>query len=278
MASLQELRKRLRTIKATGQMAGAMRTAATAKYARVSRERDNFSPFAEACSRILSDMGGVGIPRNTTEIRHRDALIIISSNRGMCGGFNSDFFRFVNGYLDSPREEAPILFVCGKKACAMFREREWNVEEFPVSDVPSFEEILPVCRKAREMYVDGQVERVIVLYQSYKNMMTQIPTERQILPETNDSRNIAESDLLFLPDRETIGDRMATFCYESSVFHLFLDNAAGAQAATLLAMRSACDNAEESAAKLELLINRRRQAEVTARVIETASGNLQQGD
>ncbi len=146
-----------------------------------------------------------------------------------------------------------------------------------MSDVPVFDEVYPICRRAMELYVSGEAERVIVLYQSFRNMLSQIPSSVQVLPEAP-SVSASEAGLLYMPDKDTIGDQLAVFCFESGVFHLFLDNASGAQAATLMAMRAACDNAEESAANLELAINRRRQAEVTAGVIETASGNFQQGD
>lgn len=277
MASLQQLRKRLRTIRTTGQMAAAMRSAATAKYARVSRERERFAPFAEGCARLLSDMGGAGIVRNTDVVRPRDVLIILGGNRGMCGGFNAEFLRYVQTVLDEPRSEPPYLIVCGKKAQAFLNERGLEAEAFPMSDVPVFDEVYPICRRAMELYVSGEAERVIVLYQSFRNMLSQIPSSVQVLPEAP-SGSSSEAGLLYLPDKDTIGDQLAVFCYESGVFHLFLDNASGAQAATLMAMRAACDNAEESAANLELVINRRRQAEVTAGVIETASGNYQQGD
>ena len=117
-----------------------------------------------------------------------------------------------------------------------------------------------------------------MVYQSFHNMLTQTPAERQILPEPRATETKDDGSLLYLPDRETIGAQLAVSCMDTAMYNLALENAAGAQAATLVAMRSACDNAEASAAKLEITINRRRQADVTASVIETAAGNLQQGD
>ena len=120
MAGLQEFRKRLRSIRSTGQLAGAMRTAATAKYARLNRVRGTFSPYAQACETMLHHLGGAGIPRETEEIRHRDAVVLMSSNRGLCGGFNAELFRFF-----SQREaigEEPLLFVCGRQAAAWLRD------------------------------------------------------------------------------------------------------------------------------------------------------------
>ena len=100
-----------------------------------------------------------------------------------------------------------------------------------------------------------------------------------LTPETGSDGEEAEAEApLFLPDRETIGAQLAVSCVDARLFELALENSAGAQAATIMAMRSACDNAAESAAELEITINRRRQAEVTSSVIETASGSIHQGD
>ena len=276
MAGLQELRKRLRSIRSTGQLAGAMRTAATAKYARLNRVRGTFSPYAQACETMLHHLGGAGIPRETEEIRHRDAVVLMSSNRGLCGGFNAELFRFFSQREESGEE--PLLFVWGRKAAAWLREQGREAEEFPVSDIPDYQEVKALSNRLRGLYVSGEVERILVVYQSFHNMLTQTPAERQILPEPRAAETKDDASLLYLPDRETIGAQLAVSCMDTALYNLALENAAGAQAATLVAMRSACDNAEASAAKLEITINRRRQADVTASVIETAAGNLQQGD
>ena len=277
MAGLQELRKRLRSIRSTGQLAGAMRTAATAKYARLNRVRGDFSPYAQACEDMLRHLGGSGIRRETEEIRRRDAVVLMSSNRGLCGGFNAELFRYFS-QREAQGEEPPLLLVCGKKAAAWLREQGLEAEEHLLSDVPSFDETKALSHRLRELYMTGEAERILVIYQSFHNMLTQVPTQRQILPGPQLREGKPDLELLYLPDRETIGEQLAVSCMDTAVHNLALENAAGAQAATLVAMRSACDNAEASAAKLEITINRRRQAEVTASVIETAAGNLQQGD
>lgn len=276
MASLQELRKRLRSIQSTGQLAGAMRTAATAKYAKVSRVRDEFTPYARACRDMLRLLGAAGIERKAEVPAPRECLVILGGNRGLCGGFNAELLRFLDDELR--KREDPLLLVCGRKAAVYLRERGMAFEDFPLSDVPSYDEIRPLAERLRELYVTGEVERVLVVYQSFRNMLTQIPAAAQLLPETEPDGEERAAPLLFLPDRETIGAQLAVSCVDAQMFDLALENSAGAQAATIMAMRSACDNAEASAADLEITINRRRQAEVTSSVIETASGSAQQGD
>jgi F-type H+-transporting ATPase subunit gamma len=278
MASLQELRKRLRTIQSTGQLAGAMRTAATAKYARLTRVREDFTPYARACREMLSLLGGIGLSRDEDrDVEERDCLVILSGNRGLCGGFNAELLRFLDAQLPEMRD--PLILVCGKKAAAHLRERGIPFEDYTVSDVPSFQEVKPLAERLRVAYTHGEADRVLMMYQHFQNTLVQIPTVAQLLPEKEGGSAAGEENpLLLLPDRETIIAQLVVNCLDTRVFELALESASGAQAATLMAMRSACDNAEEYAANLEITINRRRQADVTSSVIKTASGNVQQGD
>lgn len=272
MAGLQELKKRLRSIEITGQLAGAMRTAATGKYAGLSRRRNDYIPYAEACRDMLAFMGGGGIRRKTETAAERDCLVLMSGSRGMCGGFHAELFRFLEEELRG--REAPLLIAWGRKAAQYLRERDRAFEEFPVSDMPKFEETVPLADRLREIYETGEADRVIVVRQRFRNMLIQEPEAFCLLPEEGWGPS-AEDPPLLLPDRETIGELLAIQCFGAQVYGLALENALGAQAATLTAMRSACDNAETAAAELEIRINRRRQAEVTSGVIETASGNYQ---
>lgn len=277
MASLQELRKRLKSIQATGQLAGAMRTAATAKYARVGRMREVFAPYAAAYRDTLSLLGGAGVPRRTAENSPCDCIVVMGGNRGMCGGFNAELMRFLDRELSE--RDAPVLLVCAKKAAAHLRERGAFFEEYPVSDAPSYEETCAVSDRVIELYASGGATRVFVVWQSFQNMLTQTPAIRQVLPETGDTgESAADESLLYLPDRETIGARLAEKSLAAQIYGLALENAVGAQAATVMAMRSACDNASDAASELDIMINRRRQAEITSGVIETASGMDRQGD
>lgn len=277
MAGLQQLRKRLKSIRATGQLAEAMRTAATIKYSRVSRVREEFIPYANGSADMLALLGRFGICREAECVSDRDCLVLFGSNRGLCGGFNAELFRFMDRTLAS-ESETPHIISCSRKASAYLREHMLPYEEFILSDVPDYEETHTLCEHLRALYASGTVNRVRLIYQSYHNMLLQEPTDRQILLDPNEHRAANPDGILYLPSPAAIGTRLALTCLNNEVFAVALDNASGAQAATLMAMRSACDNAAESAAKLETTINRRRQADVTASVIEIAFGNLQQGE
>ena len=277
MAGLQQLRKRLKTIRATGQLAEAMRTASTVKYSRVSKVREEFLPYAEGGADMLSLLGRFGIRREAERVSERSCLVLFGSNRGLCGGFNAELFRFFDAAL-AKETETPLIIACSRKASSYCREHGLAFEEYILSDVPTYEETRALCDRMRELFVNGEVNTVRLVYQAYRNMLTQVPTDRQILPDADTHESVDPDGILYLPSSAAIGAQLALICLNNEVFAVSLDNASGAQAATLMAMRSACDSAAETAAKLETTINRRRQADVTASVIEIASGNLQQGE
>ena len=276
MATLQELRKRLRSIQSTQQLASAMRTASTVKFSKVNRIHGNFGPYAKACRDMLAHLGSAGIPRETEDVSSRDAVVVFSGNRGLCGAFNTELFRFLDQTLADM--DSPLLLASGRKAASHLRELGRVYEEFPLPDVPDYQDIKPLANRIRSLYTSGQANRVLAVYQHYENTLIQKPQLRQLLPESGIPEGRDDASLLYFPDRATIGAQLAVSCLDAQVFDLAMENASGAQAETLVAMSSACDNAEATAADLEITINRRRQAEVTASVLETATGNLQQGE
>lgn len=274
MASLQELRKRLRSIRSIEQLAGAMRTAATVKYSRLCRIRNEFKPYASASEDMLHLLGVSGLERKTDQITRRSCIVVFSGNRGLCGGFHTELFHKLERTLNTQLTQ-PLVLVSGRKAAAWLRERSVPFEEYPASDIPVYNQIKPMADRAEQLYVDGEVESIFVLYQRYLNMLKQEPTLLQFLPENGFSilSGGAEDDkLMFFPEKGTISGQIEDLCLDAELFDLALENATGVQAATMMSMRSACDNARTAAAELETTINRRRQAEITSSVIETASG------
>ena len=117
MAGLQQLRKRLKSIRATGQLAEAMRTASTIKYSRVNRVREEFASYADGSTDMLALLGRIGICRETDNISQKNCLVLFGSNRGLCGGFNAELFRFMDRAL-ALESETPHIISCSRKASA----------------------------------------------------------------------------------------------------------------------------------------------------------------
>ena len=207
--------------------------------------------------------------RRVTTVSPQNCLVLLSNDRGFCGGFNSELLRFFEQRL-AEETEMPQLIVLGKKGAAFCKAKGLDFETLPLEDIPSYSDAESMTAKLFELYAEGRVNRIDIICQHFNNMMTQTPAAETILPHPVES-GAQKKDMLFLPDRDTALQTPAMYCLINSIYGIMLGHCAGIQASTSIAMRSACDNAEKSLEELEILINRIRQSEVTNSVIETSS-------
>ena len=291
MPTMRELKKRLQSVTTTRQLAGAMRTVSTAKYSRISAQLGRTSAYAEACGSLAAELDIADLTAEKGLKAFRGAAektvfappgsriyLLISGNRGLCGGYNHELFNFFYDEVLSEYPQAEYA-VCGRMAAEYFASKGVEpIEVFEASDVPTYEEAEAIADKLYGYYAAGRAESVYFVYQGFISMMKQTPEIRRFLPaEQGDAQSEGEdspapSDTpIFIPDEETVRQGLMRHCLDSQMHTLLLQCAAGAQAATLMAMRSAYDNASESCQQLETAINRRRQAEVTQSVLETSA-------
>lgn len=279
MAEHSDLQKRLRSIRTARQLAGAMKTVSAAKFARAGAHRSAYAPYAAACTEMLT--------RFCTEFSAvlpcKDpsappCLVVVGGNRGLCGGFNAELIAFALEKLDAIPEKK--VFVVGKAIENAFSEKRVPFDgAFTLPDVPAFDDCRPLIERLRNAYTEGEVSSVELLYPKFVNTLVQTPLAVRILPFAGSAAPVGEDGAglpaadgtLFVPDRESVLRAACLAAVDARIFSLLSEAAAGAQAATLTAMRSAYDNAVASADKLETAIHRARQAQVTADVIETAS-------
>ncbi|MBR5746649.1 MAG: F0F1 ATP synthase subunit gamma [Clostridia bacterium] len=269
MATLRELRKRLRSVKSTGALAGAMKTVSTAKYSRLSSALQAGEEYTRCCETLVSLLGGLDI--DCDSLHGAPALyVLFSGNRGLCGGYNSELFVFFSD-LRKTLPDSCVYAACGRTAREYCREKKINLSyEFEVPDVPTFADAQRVSEYFRCLYSEGAVSEIIFVYQKFENMLKQTPAASVFL-SAETQPDICEGDVIYIPDRATVAESALPLCFDEKVYSHLLKCASGAQAATLMAMRAAYDNAGATSAALETAINRRRQTEVTAGVIETSS-------
>ncbi len=277
MAGMRELKNHLKSVNVTGQLAGAMKTVSSAKFSRVNAVNTAYLKYASVCDEIISVFGHD--LANELPCASEDApecVVVITANRGLCGGYNSLLLAYAEECLneyDKAGKNYEIV-ACGKVAAAYFSEHGIKTSrDFVFPDVPMFDDCVPLCEYLRNSYVSGDYSSVSFIYQHFKNMLTQIPSHKQLLPlgtkkgETENTGN----DMIYIPDRKTVMRNACLTCVDCSIYSLVLDAATGAQAATMMAMREATDNVKSTVASLELEISRKRQSEVTSSVIETYS-------
>lgn len=283
MASLLELKKHLHSIQMTGQLAGAMKTVSAAKLNRLNSALQSFSSYQSLCQQMIDRFGS-----DLSEMypcQNPDApvcYVLLGANRGLCGGYNIELYNYADTVLKKDGKEKRCIVV-GKHATAHYQGGTLPIhKEYVLPDNLRYEDCMALLSEITTLYESGAVSAVVLIYQEFVNMLTQVPTTHCLLPlassetepveKSRKHRHTPVSTELYVPDKETVLKAAARTCLQADFYSHMLEAGAGNQAATLIAMRSAFDNAEESAAALESAISRKRQSDVTSSVIETASG------
>ncbi len=273
MATLQVLKKKLKGIKSTEKLTKAMKTVSAARFSQLNRIFGTYSVYGNTCMELYSEYEKEILeffPDCSEEAP--EAVFVIASNRGMCGGFNSELLSFAKKQIDL-FAEGTLFFPCGKKAINFFTEKKIPFSKsFVFSEIPTSEEADAFLGEILSMRENGIISKVTVIYPTYANIMKQIPVVKELFSVNSSVQtdNKENTDILFIPDRKTVMKNIAQTVIRTAVFQILLETALGAQAATLTTMRSAYDTATSYSAMLETEINRKRQSEVTADVLETA--------
>ena len=282
MPSLCDLKKRLNSVRTTGQLAGAMRTVSTAKYSRVNSMLSGYREYAEALHELADEIAGTNYADIASEAEGvRAVYVLLSGNRGLCGGYNHELFSYFEENVIGVSPVPPVIVTVGRMAAEHCREKGYAVyEEFSVSDVPKFGEAESLAELLDRVCAENEVACARFVYQRFINMMKHEPAVALYSPASAEESDYAEAlkdcedcqrEYIFIPDEPSVRAELAPISDTSILYDLLLQCALGSQAATLIAMRSAYDNAMGSAQLLETAINRRRQSEVTQGVLETAS-------
>ena len=267
MAEIQALKKQLRSIRSTQKLTKAMKTVSTVKFAKLNEIYGHYSEYGHQCEKLFERYGEFFI--KNLEEKNSDApvgIIVVASNKGLCGSFNTEIFKFA---FEKIKEfNSPLIFPCGKKAISFFKKRNFSIaKEYILNDIANYEECCGIFDDIVKMREEGKVSQIYIIYPRYVNMMYQECVIRKLF---SSNKAVKEENAEFIPDRETVTNKMAKNMFKARFFEIFLETAIGAQAATLMTMRSAYDTATDYAEKLEREINRLRQSAVTADVITTA--------
>ncbi|MBQ7116609.1 MAG: F0F1 ATP synthase subunit gamma [Clostridia bacterium] len=273
MATVQSLKKKLQTIRSTTKLTRAMKTASTVKYSKLSGIYAEYEKYAGEHLRLYESYSGEF--SSVFSCSNPDApccYVVITSNKGMCGAFNTELLSFFSGFY-----EKGIIVSCGKKAAEYFDKKGIEtVKGFIFDDIPTYEQARELFGYICSLMAEGRISSVKTVYPEYTNMMKQSPVCKDLFTY-GESSTEGEAPL-FVPDRETVIKNTAEKIFLCVLYKRVLEAALGAQAATLTAMRSAYDTACEYSAKLETEMNRKRQSQVTADVLEISSEFSMKGD
>jgi F-type H+-transporting ATPase subunit gamma len=270
MPAIQVLKKKLRGIQSTKKISKAMKTISSIKISQLTTVYNNYNEYGIQCEKLYeeykSDLLAALPPMNENA---PVCYIVIASNKGLCGGFNSDLLKFANEEIENSTKEYTLI-ACGKQAITYFNNKHKEFEKsFVFNDIPDYSEANELLNYIIDLRNSQKISSVKVIYQKYANMMKQTPCVQELF--CDDDNQKANSGTLLMPDKQMVIENVAPVVFQSIFYKLLLEVALGANASTLMTMRSAYDTATEYCAQLESEINRQRQSAVTADVLETAS-------
>jgi len=295
MAGAKEIRTKIKSVKNTQKITRAMEKVAMSKMRKAQERMVQARPYAE---KILRTVGHLA--QANPEYKHpylleravkRVAFIVVSSDRGLCGGLNTNLFRAAVRAIRDWKEQGveAEYAVIGNKALAFFKRVGGKVvaQTSHLGDKPHLEQLLGTIKVATDAYRAGEVDRVFLVSNQFVNTMTQRPTIRQLLP-LSVSRAADEDapqyavpgmksgshpwDYIYEPDARELLDLVLTRYLESQVYQAVVENVASEQSARMVAMKAATDNAGKIINSLQLAYNKARQASITKELAEIVGG------
>ncbi len=287
MANLKEVRNRISSVSSTQQITSAMKMVSAAKLRRAQDAIVQMRPYANKLKEILENLSASldsseGIYSKPREVKNV-LLIVITSNRGLCGGFNANVIKAANrlakeGYKGAKVSVLPI----GKKAADFFRKTEYGIVG---SDMPrglnelfdnlTFANVAPVAERVMQLYANAQFDRVELVYNQFKNAAVQITTVEQYLPVAPPQSSVGKkkaADYIFEPSKEYIVSDLIPRSLKTQLFKALLDSHAAEHGARMTSMHKATDNAGALIKELKLMYNKARQAAITGEILEIVGG------
>jgi F-type H+-transporting ATPase subunit gamma len=287
MASLDDLRKRIVSVKSTQKITKAMKMVAAAKLRKAQESAERGRPYSEKMQNIILNLTeSISDPSNAPKLlvgtgkEQTHLCIIMTSDRGLCGGFNTNICRLAKNYfLKVLKEEKTLkIITIGSKGHDQLK-REYDkyiVQKLSFKDKKkiSFNEADDVGKIIIDLFNKNEFDKCILFYNNFKNVMTQIPQAQQIIPAET-KQNLKKNDEVFYefePDEDEILEDLLPKNISTQVFKAFLENSASEQGSRMTAMDSATRNAGDLVKSLTIVYNRSRQAAITKELIEIISG------
>ena len=290
MASLQDIRRPIRSVGNTRKITRALELVAASKLRRAQARIEDMRPYADRMLELMS-----GTARASTSVRglpllqQREvrtvAVVTMMGDRGLSGPFNSQVLRralAVNRQLRAEGKQVRWIGV-GRRGVGSLRFRRLDLSgEFTgFTDDPRYADAQAIAHRVIELYTDEEVDRVVVIYNRFESALTQTVTEQELLPlseallETEEEERREDAlrgDFIFEPEPEEILERLLPVYVETELYRALLESAASKHGAQMTAMRNASKNAGELIDSLTLAMNRARQAEITQEILEVVAG------
>ena len=283
MAGAKEIRGKIRSITNTQKITRAMEMVAASKMRKAQERMAAARPYADKMRQVVAHVEAAH-----TEYRHpflisrpevkRVGFVLVSTDRGLCGGLNANLFRALVHEIDRYRAEQVEMELCciGARGQAFFRRFDIGITAHAdhLGDAPAIQDLVGTVKVMLDAFAEGRIDRLFFVYNRFVNSMTQNPVIEQVLPrEPSDEDDVRHRwDYIYEPESKEVLDRLLKRYIESLIYQGVIENVACEQAARMVAMKSASDNAAELIEQFQLAYNKARQAAITQELSEIVGG------
>ncbi len=284
MATLRDIKRRIKGVKNTQQITKAMKMVAAAKLRRAQEGIINARPYARKIYTMLSHLvtedaattNQYLVPRTIKNI----AVVVVTADRGLCGAFNTNIIRESARYIEKLKNESinSLVFCTGRKGYEFFSRRNYNLagQSVGIFNSLKYDSALSTSKQLIQMYLEGKVDKVVIIYNEFKSVIQQKIVTEQFLPipvkENNSEEKKIKPNYIFEPDQESIFNYLLPKHLKAQMWRIFLESNAAELGARMTAMDNATTNARELIRTLQLTYNKERQAAITKEILEIVSG------
>ena len=280
MASLKRIRKRITSVKSTQKITKAMKMIAAVKLRRAQVAATDARPYAEKLGELLRHVAACTGPEShpllatREEVRAIDA-IVVTSDRGLCGGYNTNLIQRTRAFLTEHAQAHVRLTIVGNKGLLYFRKRPVDITEShtQLPNGPDHALATQIAGRVARDSAAAETDAVYLIYNQFRSVLSQVPTTQRLLPippADLDAQSLSE--YLYEPDPDALLERLRRQYVTTSIDQAFLEATASEHAARMTAMESATSNASDMIDRLTLEMNRARQATITTELMEIVSG------
>ena len=283
MAGGKEIRTKIKSIQNTQKITKAMEMVAASKMRRAQERMRQARPYAEKTRGVVAHLAQASLEYKHSFTQERDVkrvgFIVVSTDRGLCGGLNINMFReAVNALSEWQQKKVEIdVTAIGTKGLGFFKRIGANIvsETTRIGDAPQLIDLIGAMKIMLDAYAEGRIDRLYVVHNRFVSAMSQVPQVEQLLPihaDEPDEKLKSHWDYLYEPDAHEVVDALMTRYIESLIYQGVTENIACEMAARMVAMKSASDNAGTLIDELQLVYNKARQAAITQEIAEIVGG------
>ncbi|MBI3399581.1 MAG: ATP synthase F1 subunit gamma [Deltaproteobacteria bacterium] len=278
MPSLKDIKRRIKSVKSTQQITKAMKMVAAAKLKRAHDDIVAARPYAQKMLDIANSLASRVRPDAHPLLHKRGGnrieLIVVTSDRGLCGGFNSNILRATEGFLRNNTDSTITLNIIGRKAKDYFKRRDMKIrqERTVGSGRPKYAAAAEIAKEIVDSYIKETFDETYLIYSEFKSALSQKPVIQKLLPIEPTKGVEKAAEYIYEPSQEAILADILPKYIEIQIFRALLESAASEHGARMAAMDSATKNAKEMISSLTLTYNRFRQAAITKELMEIVSG------